>query len=184
VDEDTQDHKLFTDIAEKMAHYNGYTYGNAKDGIIYNTNGDADDWFYGEQGTLAYTFELGTMFIPPESMIDDPHKIYPSLSVYTDKTNYFEGDVMEIGLSVTNPHDALQVGIYIWASSPSGSKYWVVSKPSVNLPQDINFNDPLWKTYTLPGLQAGEYTWNAVLIDPSTKYVLNESISDWYFSTK
>jgi carboxypeptidase T len=40
---DTADDKLFTDIAARMSGYNGYVYGNPKDGVIYNTNGDSDD---------------------------------------------------------------------------------------------------------------------------------------------
>ncbi len=200
VDEDTPDHKLFTDIAAEMASYNGYAYGNAKDGIIYNTNGDADDWFYGDLGTFAYTFELGTMFIPPESQIediwlqnrdaslyplliaDDPRQIYPSISVSTDKAQYTEGDTMEVGLTLTNPHDAIRVGVYIWVDSPDGTRYWVERKPSVNLPQGFEFNDPVWKTNTLPALPVGEYHWHAVILDPSTRYVLNESIHPWSFA--
>jgi hypothetical protein len=199
IDADTDDHKLFTDIAEKMAEYNGYTYGNAKDGVIYNTNGDVDDWLYGEMGTLAYTFELATMFIPPESQIDDiwlqnkdaslylleiaddPKKIYPSINIYTDKTQYIEGDTMEVGLTLTNPHDAIQVGVYIWVESPEGTKIWVVRKPSVMLPQGLIFDDSTWKTYALPPVQVGEYLWHAAIVDPSTLYILSESISPWTF---
>lgn len=200
VDEDTPDHKLYTDIAAKMAEFNGYVYGNAKDEIIYNTNGDADDWFYGEMGTLAYTFELGTMFIPPESQIeeiwlrnkrasllplqiaDDPFQIYPSISIYTDKTNYFVSDTMEVGLDLTNPHDTRGVGIYIWVESPGGAKYWVVRKPWVSLPNGFEYSNPAWKTYTLPPLPLGNYSWHAVVVDPSTSYILSESIASWTFN--
>ena len=51
----------------KMAAFNGYTPEQSSD--LYPTSGDFDDWFYGDQGTLAYTFELGTQFVPPETQI-------------------------------------------------------------------------------------------------------------------
>jgi carboxypeptidase T len=126
---DTPDDKLFTDLAARMARFNGYTYGNAKDCIMYNTNGDASDWLYAYSGTLAYTFELGTAFIPPETQIqqiwlrnryaslyllqiaDNPRQIYPAIRVYTDKTEYSQGDEMKVGLELTNPENAIAVGI-------------------------------------------------------------------------
>jgi len=200
IDADTPDHKLFTDVAAKMAQWNGYTYGNPKDGIIYNTNGDATDWLYGDKGTIAYTFELGTEFIPPENLIDDiwfqnrgaslyllqiaddPHQIYPSIRIYTDKTDYSKGDTMEVGLNLTNPHDAINVGVYVWVDLPSGGKHLVFQKPNVNLPAGYSYSNPAWKTYVLPTLQLGNYSWHAAIIDPATRYVLNESVSEWTFN--
>jgi carboxypeptidase T len=51
----------------KMAAFVGYKPQQSSD--LYPTSGDFDDWFYGDQGTLAYTFELGRQFVPPESQI-------------------------------------------------------------------------------------------------------------------
>lgn len=51
----------------KMGELTGYTPQQSSD--LYPTSGDFDDWFYGELGALAYTFELGTQFVPPESEI-------------------------------------------------------------------------------------------------------------------
>ncbi|UCC33126.1 MAG: zinc carboxypeptidase [Candidatus Bathyarchaeota archaeon] len=200
VDGDTPDHKLYTDIAAEMAGLNQYLYGNAKDGIIYNTNGGAIDWLYGESGTLAYTFELGTMFIPPEDQIDaiwlrnraaslyllqiadDPRQIYPSINIYTDKTDYSEGDTMEVGLDLTNPHDETDVGVYIWTDLPGGDKHWVVRSSTVTLHTAFNYSNPEWKSYTLPPLAPGDYCWHAVVVDPSTEYVLDESVAPWVFT--
>lgn len=197
---DTADDKLFTDVASRMARFNSYTYGNPKDGVIYNTNGDSDDWLYGNGSTLAYTFELGTMFIPPESQIEqvwlrnkyaslyllqianDPHQIYPSIRVYTDKMNYSKNDTIKVGLNLTNPQDAINVGVGVWADLPSGGKYWVVQEPWVTLPRGFSYSNPTWKSYALPSLQPGKYSWHAVVVDPFTYYVLSESISQWTFS--
>jgi hypothetical protein len=197
---DTYDDRLFTDIAAKMAYFNGYTYGNPKDGVIYNTNGDSDDWLYGDRNTLAYTFELGTMFIPPENQIeqiwlknkyaslyllqiaDNPRQIYPSIKVYTDKINYWKGDIMKVGVNLTNPDGAINVGIGIWADLPNGSKYWVVQEPWVTVPTGFSYSNSAWKSYTLPSLQPGGYSWHAMIVDPTTYYILSESIAPWTFS--
>ncbi|WP_455391416.1 M14 family zinc carboxypeptidase [[Eubacterium] cellulosolvens] len=95
-DFDTPHDALFNEIAKNMAQYNNYRYGNPKDGVIYNCNGEALDWLYHNLTCLAFTFELGTVFIPSPSLIpsicqknlepsiliaklaDDPYKIFKS----------------------------------------------------------------------------------------------------------
>jgi carboxypeptidase T len=75
----TEDHDTFQVLADSMAAYNGYTAGPGY-ATIYSTNGDFDDWMYGDQvvtgglppGTpvtekdrvFSYTLEVGTSFIP------------------------------------------------------------------------------------------------------------------------
>jgi murein tripeptide amidase MpaA len=95
-DYDTPHDLLFNEIAKNMSHYNNYIYGNPKDGVLYNCNGETCDWLYSNMSCLAFTFELGTLFIPPTSQIlpicqknlepcfiiakiaDDPFKIFNS----------------------------------------------------------------------------------------------------------
>ncbi len=198
---DTPDDKLFTDVATRMSNFNGYDYGNAKDGVMYNTNGDATDWLYAYSGTIAYTFELGTAFIPPETQIeqiwlrnraaslyllhiaDNPRKIYPAISVYTDKTEYSQGDEMKVGLELTNPENAIAVGIGVWIDLPSGDKHWVVREPYVNLPEGFSYSNTKWKSYVLPSLQPESYSWHAIVVDASTTYMLSESKALWVFKT-
>jgi hypothetical protein len=73
IDADTPNHSIFERISEFYTMFNGYTWGNAKDGIIYNTNGDQDDWMYGEQTTkekvFGCTVEVGHQFWPPDNQI-------------------------------------------------------------------------------------------------------------------
>jgi len=73
IDEDTEDNAVFERLGRIYCKKNEYIYGNAKDGIIYNTNGDMDDWTYGEQETknkiLSMTVEVGDSFQPPSSEI-------------------------------------------------------------------------------------------------------------------
>jgi carboxypeptidase T len=159
---DTPDDRLFTDVAARMALFNGYTYGNAKDGVIYNTNGDSDDWMYSHSGTIAYTFELGTALIPPETQIEQiwlknrdaslyllqiagsPRQIYSAIKVYTDKTEYSKG-------------------------------------PYVNVPEGFNGANAAWKSSVLPSIQPGNYSWHAMVVDASTEYVLSKSKAPWVF---
>jgi Zinc carboxypeptidase/FlgD Ig-like domain len=75
-----EDGDLFAALADSMVRENGYRPGNAYYGTIYRTNGDLDDWAYGElsprktQRTLAFTTELNTAndggFWPPDALIE------------------------------------------------------------------------------------------------------------------
>jgi hypothetical protein len=63
VTENTPDHSTFVAIAESCTVYNGYGHGNTASGSVYPTNGDSDDWLYGEQATkykiFGFTPEVG-----------------------------------------------------------------------------------------------------------------------------
>ncbi|MBI5308525.1 MAG: zinc carboxypeptidase [Planctomycetes bacterium] len=73
INADTEDHSTFKKLGKMYTRQNGYTYGNAKDGIIYNTNGEMNDWMYGEQKSkdkaFGVTIEVGNTFQPPESEV-------------------------------------------------------------------------------------------------------------------
>ena len=71
IDEDTPDHDIFVKNAEEMQKYNGYEHGNPKSGLIYNTNGDMDDYMYGNLSCFGYTFELGEVFHPPYEEVEE-----------------------------------------------------------------------------------------------------------------
>lgn len=56
-------------IGNKFATYNGYT--SCQPSVcLYATSGTSDDWAYGELGVPAFTFEVGTAFMPTYSTID------------------------------------------------------------------------------------------------------------------
>lgn len=94
----TPDHVAFQALADSMAAYNGYTAGPGYS-TIYSTNGDMDDWMYGDQvvtggmdprypknekdRVFAFTFEVGEAFIydPPGPRIAQFSKenLYPNL---------------------------------------------------------------------------------------------------------
>jgi murein tripeptide amidase MpaA len=73
IDADTPDHPTFELISQAYTRFNNYIWGNARDGLIYNTNGDHDDWMYGEQTTknkvYGCTVEVGNDFWPPDWQI-------------------------------------------------------------------------------------------------------------------
>lgn len=68
----TPDEDIFYTLADSMHSYNTYIFGPAA-ATLYVTNGDSDDWMYGEQTTknkmFSYTFEVGTVFQPPATNI-------------------------------------------------------------------------------------------------------------------
>ena len=37
---------------------------------LYPTSGTSDDWAYGDLGIAAFTFEMGTTFMPAYSIVD------------------------------------------------------------------------------------------------------------------
>ncbi|NOZ55341.1 MAG: zinc carboxypeptidase, partial [Calditrichaeota bacterium] len=73
VAKNTPDNYVFVALGDSMAHYNGYVPGNVASGAIYLTNGDSDDWFYGEQEVknkiFGLTVEVGTSFFPDTTEI-------------------------------------------------------------------------------------------------------------------
>ncbi|HNI44584.1 MAG TPA: M14 family metallopeptidase, partial [Chitinophagales bacterium] len=60
----TPDSALFVNLAKVMTYENNYIYGTGDQTVGYVTNGDSDDWMYGEQDTknkiLSMTPEVGT----------------------------------------------------------------------------------------------------------------------------
>lgn len=73
----TPDHEAIAALADTLALENNYLAGNPASGAIYITNGDSDDWGYGEQTTkpkiFAYTPEVNSAaqggFGPAEALI-------------------------------------------------------------------------------------------------------------------
>jgi hypothetical protein len=76
----TPDHAIFAAVADSLVRENGYRPGNPWSGAIYLTNGDFDDYMYGElnaakeRRTFAFTVELNSArqggFWPPEELIE------------------------------------------------------------------------------------------------------------------
>jgi len=73
----TPDNALFFAIGDSLQQGNGYEVGNAASGAIYLTNGDSDDWLYGDAQTKnvvhGFTIELNSYeeggYSPAENLI-------------------------------------------------------------------------------------------------------------------
>ena len=72
----TPDSTLFESYAAVMTQFNGFLYGTGDQTVGYTTNGDSDDWMYGEQNTknkiISMTPESGDPsmgFWPPANMV-------------------------------------------------------------------------------------------------------------------
>ncbi len=107
IPENTPDHDTFVEIADSCVAYNGYEPGNAASGTIYITNGDSDDWLYGEQSTkckiFAFTPEVGTTgFHPDPSEVSGliQENLEPNLYVARAAGEFFAPDVSFAGFSV------------------------------------------------------------------------------------
>lgn len=65
------DHDIFAALGDSMSAWNGFA--PQAGAVLYPTNGDSDDWMYGEQlikdKVFSMTYEVGTEFYPPESEI-------------------------------------------------------------------------------------------------------------------
>ena len=55
----TADSILFSNYAELMTKLNRFVYGTGMQTVGYMTNGDSDDWMYGEKGIYSFTPEIG-----------------------------------------------------------------------------------------------------------------------------
>jgi len=54
----TPDHATFVALSQDMTQFNNYTYGTANQTVGYVVNGEANDWFYGEQTLKNKVFGL------------------------------------------------------------------------------------------------------------------------------
>lgn len=74
----TPDNTIFFALGDSLSQGNGYSVGNAASGEIYVTNGDSDDWLYGDTDTknrvFGFTIELNSYsegeYAPPDSLIE------------------------------------------------------------------------------------------------------------------
>ena len=54
----TPDSAIFSEYAKVMTKYNGFLYGTGDQTVGYTTNGDSDDWMYGEQTSKNKIFSM------------------------------------------------------------------------------------------------------------------------------
>jgi hypothetical protein len=92
-------------IGDKFATYNGYQ--SCQPSLcLYITSGTSDDWAYGVLGIAAYTFEVGSSFMPSYSTIDSvqwpenrPAFIYAAKIARTPYMTVFGPDALNVATS-------------------------------------------------------------------------------------
>ena len=74
----TNEHSIFQGFTEAMTRENNYLAGTGTETVGYTTNGDSDDWMYGEQTEkeriFSMTPEVGPAFWPTQNQILDVTK--------------------------------------------------------------------------------------------------------------
>jgi len=110
-------------------------------------------------------------------------QISPTVSISTDKTTYHPGDIMHVGLEVTNPGDDLPVRFAVWLEKPDGGIY-VLTFTSLTLPAGLEYSNPDFAVFTLPRIPSGTYTWNAAIIEPYGPIeFISHDTAEWSFGS-
>ncbi|MFQ5621532.1 MAG: nitrous oxide reductase family maturation protein NosD [Candidatus Nanoarchaeia archaeon] len=129
-------------------------------------------------GDTPYTIDVGNTDRYTLTKPYTPQRIL----VYTDKYSYLIGDQMQLGLHVINLEDPLKVCVKIWVELPGGSIYEVFHVHDVTLPAGVDYNNPSFRTFTLPNITPGIYAWHATLLNPATHETIVEDTAKWQFS--
>lgn len=151
----TPDSSLFIAYARTMTKYNGFLYGTGDQTVGYTTNGDSDDWMYGEQNSknkvLSMTPESGSQaygFWPPASAVTDVAKENFDLIFYAHKFLLRHLEITDVSPKVALSHqflfryNAQQLGL----DTPAVYNVSLTSSdPNVTVP-------PTVKTITDPAL--------------------------------
>jgi carboxypeptidase T len=149
----TEDHDTFQALADSMAAYNGYTAGPGYS-TIYSTNGDFDDWMYGD---LVVTGGL-----LPGTPVTEKDRVYSfTLEVGTS----FIPDPQQVGL-VTIPRKNLQPNLLAIEYADNPYRIWPPYAPEMTDP--VPLADGGWQIrWRLPGLD---------LVNPAVAYELEEAL--------
>ncbi len=146
IDAQVPDSLIFWEYAANMTQFNGYTWGNSSD-IIYEVNGAADDWMYGEQfeknKIISMTPEVGSSsdgFWPPESRILPlaQENLYPNLFLAWVAGEFVSLDEVIYQNEFINPGDTTKAVIKIKNLGLSDASNIVVTFTSLSAQLTIN----------------------------------------------
>jgi carboxypeptidase T len=158
----TMEQELFAALGDSLGRGNGYTVGNAASGAIYVTNGDSDDWLYGEtlikNPIYAFTVELNSYeeggFAPPESLIQPTFDAMLELNLrFVD----LAGDTRRIlgpkppamnAVAMLNPpsYELSWSGPSAQDPNPAVSYELIEIKNLTGVPDSVEAGDELWET--------------------------------------
>ena len=81
---------MYQEFSTEMAATNHYASGRAWESVGYTTNGEADDWGWGEARAVSMTIEVGSSkdgFWPPPSRVLEPRlELHPGSLHSAEKT--------------------------------------------------------------------------------------------------
>ena len=147
----TPDHEVFQALGDTLTAANGYLPGNPATGAIYITNGDSDDWGYGDTtnrgAVFAFTPEVNTSadggFGPPDTLIAPTFQKNLAMNLlaieYADRPGRVVGPKPPVLLSITNPWGNAVHRLTWTGGAPSD--------PNPPVSWDVELcTDPAWQT--------------------------------------
>ena len=176
----TPDHAVMSALADSLVLENGYTAGNPASGAIYITNGDSDDWGYGEQVTkpkiFAYTPEVNSAaqggFGPAEALIpttfnlllpmnmkllkfaDNPYRVVgPWAPVQNPTTDPYGNAITRISWEAQDPDDPNPVVSYSIEACLNPTTFSDTGTPALT-----GWSAAGGFAYTASGFSGGGYT--------------------------
>ncbi len=197
----TPDSALYVEYAKLMTSENSYTYGTGDQTLGYTTNGDTDDWMYGEQMTkdkiISFTPEAGDNsdgFWPNINRIEDICKDNISQDLYAARlvTKYAVVEDEEGGL-ITQTSGYLNYNItrlgldepatYTVTYTPYGAGLASVGSPNSYPGLLLLENKQDSVTYTLDAnIQPGQ-TFSYIVSVNNGLYTFNDTITKVYGQT-
>ena len=166
----TPDHPAMSALADSLVLENGYLAGNPASGAIYITNGDSDDWGYGEQveknKIFAYTPEINSAaqggFGPAEALITPTFNLLLPMNMkllkFADNPYRVVGPWAPDQDPTTDPYNNAITRIS-WAAQDPGDPNPAVSYSIEGCLNPTTFTDPA--TPALTGWVGGGFTYNA-----------------------
>jgi hypothetical protein len=165
----TPDHAAIAALADSLVEENGYLAGNPLSGAIYLTNGDADDWGYGEQDMkpkiFAYTPEINSSgqggFGPDETMIQPTFNLLLPMNMkllkFADNPYRVVGPWAPVQNPVADPFDNAVCRVS-WQAQDVNDPNPVSSYDIEACQNPTTFVDPA--TPALDGWTAGGFTYS------------------------
>ncbi|MCX6249493.1 MAG: M14 family zinc carboxypeptidase [Bacteroidetes bacterium] len=194
---DTPDSLIFVTFGQYMTHDNQYPYGTPG-ALLYNTNGDANDWMYGDQTTkpkvFSFTPEIGTN---NDNFWPNPDRIIPLCQesmlmnllgtklvlkyakakdfapvIISGKQGYFPFHIERDGLDST--------GVYTVSIQSLDGKITGTDAPKVfqDLKQFVSVSDSL--SYTLDPSINNATSFRYLLQVNNGAYTHSDTVTKWY----
>lgn len=157
----------FVTLADWFTEENNYLFGNSTQTVGYPVNGDSNDWFYGSEGTLAFTPEVGTTgFWPQQNEIDGLNKAALTQNLKTVWAALKYGETTDLGPKFISEQAAqsavkirrmgLQDGNFIVSMLPLDTWSLVTTPPQTVNPARFESVFITFNYEVAPGIQPGQ----------------------------